>query len=194
MNESKEMSEGKISKLLLKFSLPAIVGMVVSALYNIVDSVFVGRGVGDIALAGVTVGFPIITIYMACIMLVGMGATSLISLRLGEEKGSEAEAIVGNALVLFLIIGVSLTVLGLIFIKPILIFFGASKEVLPFATDYLRIILLGSTFMAIGVGMNNFIRAEGNPKIAMYTMLIGAGTNIVLDYLFIFVFKFLTKF
>lgn len=188
MNRTQEMSQGSIPKLLLKFSLPAMVGLLVNALYNIIDSIFVGRGVGDLGLAGVTVSFPIVTGFMACVMLIGMGATSLISIRLGEEKGSEAEKIIGNALVLFIVIGLSLTILGLIFIKPIAIFFGASPEVLPYATDYLRIILIGTVLMAIGTGMNNFIRAEGNPKIAMNTMLIGTATNIILDYIFIFIF------
>ena len=189
MDKTKKMTEGSIPRLLLKFSLPAIVGMAVHALYNVVDSIFVGRGVGALAIAGITVSFPIVIILMAFVMLVGMGATTLISIRLGQKKESEAEEIVGNALGLFLLIGVSLTVLGLIFIKPLLVTFGASKNVLPYATDYMRIILLGSTLMAIGVGMNNFIRAEGNPRIAMYTMLIGAVTNIVLDYIFIFIFQ-----
>lgn len=188
MDELQEMEEGKISRLLFKFSLPAIVGMLVNALYNIVDSAFVGRGVGDLALAGITVSLPIMTTFMACVMLIGMGATSLISIRLGEKKGDEAEVIIGNALVLFIIIGLILTIFGLIFLKPILILFGASPDVLPYAMDYMRIILLGSVFMAIGLGMNNFIRAEGNPKIAMNTMLIGAITNIILDYIFIFIF------
>lgn len=188
MNESNEMAKKPIPELLLKFSLPAIIGLVVNALYNIVDSIFVGRGVGDLALAGVTVGLPVITIYMACIMLIGMGATSLISLRLGEGKGDEAEKIIGNALALFLIVGITLSVVGIIFLEPILIFFGASPNVLPYAADYMKIILAGSIFFAIGTGINNFIRAEGNPRIAMNTMLIGAVTNIVLDYIFIFVF------
>lgn len=189
MDESKEMEVGKISSLLLKFSLPAIIGMLVNAMYNIVDSAFVGRGVGNLALAGITVSLPIMTIFMACVMLIGMGATSLISIRLGEKKEEEAEEIIGNALALFVIIGLVLTILGLMFLEPILTLFGASPDIMPYSIDYMRIILLGSVFMAIGLGMNNFIRAEGNPKIAMNTMLIGAITNIILDYVFIFVFN-----
>lgn len=188
MKVTNQMESEKITKLLLKFSLPAIIGLLVNALYNIVDSIFVGRGVGELALAGVTVSFPIVTTFVACVMLIGMGATALISIRLGERKDSEAEKIIGNAFILFLVIGISLTVIGLIFLKPILIFFGASPDVLPYATDYMRIILLGSVFMALGTGMNNFIRAEGNPRVAMKTMLIGTLVNIVLDYIFIFVF------
>lgn len=189
MNQAEQMTKEKIPKLLLKFSLPAIVGLLVNALYNIIDSMFVGRGVGDLALAGVTVSFPIVTGFMASVMLIGMGATSLISLRLGEGNEDEAEKIIGNALMMFLIIGGGMTFLGLLFLKPILIFFGASKDVLPYATDYMRIILSGNILLAIGTGMNNFIRAEGQPKIAMNTMLIGTVTNIILDYVFIFIFN-----
>ncbi|HZK18013.1 MAG TPA: MATE family efflux transporter, partial [Clostridia bacterium] len=188
MSKSKQMTDGSIPKLLLKFSLPAIIGMLVHALYNVIDSIFVGRGVGELALAGITVSFPVVIILMAFVMLIGMGATTLISIRLGEKKASEAEQIVGNALGLFIVIGLGLTTIGLIYIEPLLIFFGASVDVLPFALDYMKIILFGSVLMALGVGMNNFIRAEGNPKIAMYTMLIGAITNIILDYIFIFIF------
>lgn len=188
MNNAEQMTTESTSRLLLRFSLPAIIGLLVNALYNIVDSIFVGRGVGELALAGVTVTFPIVTTYMACIMMIGMGATSVISIKLGEKKTEEAETIMGNALVLLVIMGLSLTILGLVFLEPILIFFGASANVLPYAMDYTRIILLGSTFLALGTGMNNFIRAEGSPKIAMKTMLIGAFTNIVLDYIFIFIF------
>ncbi len=183
------MLNESIGKLLLKFSLPSIVALLVNALYNIVDSMFVGRGVGDLGLAGVTICFPIVTTFIACVMLIGMGATALISIRLGEKKQREAETIVGNALVLFVILGLALTILGLLYLEDILLFFGATPTVLPFAMDYLKIILLGSVFLAVGTGMNNFIRAEGNPKTAMDTMLIGTVTNIVLDYIFIFILK-----
>lgn len=188
MNRSEQMGKGNIPGLLLKFSMPAIIAMLVHSLYNVVDSIFVGRGVGELALAGVTVCFPIVIILMALVMMVSIGATTLISIRLGEKKGSEAEQIIGNALVLFLIIGLSLTVLGIIFIEPFLVLFGASVNVLPYATDYMRVILFGSVLVSIGVGMNNFIRAEGNPKIAMYTMIIGSIVNVVFDYIFIFIF------
>ena len=188
MNRSLQMGESSIPRLLLKFSLPAIVGLLVNALYNIIDSIFVGRGVGELGLAGVTVNFPVVTTFIACVMLIGMGATSLISIRLGQNREEEAENIIGNALILFLVIGFLVTVLGLIFVEPIVIFFGSSQELLPYAAGYLSIILLGSIPMAIGTGMNNFIRAEGNPKTAMNTMLIGTVTNILLDYVFIFIF------
>ena len=189
MKDDNQLLSKSIPRLLLTFSLPAVVGLLVNALYNIVDSIFVGRGVGDLALAGVTVSFPIMTIFIACVMLVGMGATALISLRLGQGKKEEAETIAGNALVLLVIIGLSLTLFGLVFLDKILILFGASPQVLPFAKAYMQVILPGSVFMALGTGMNNFIRAEGKPRLAMRTMLIGTAVNIVLDYVFIFIFN-----
>lgn len=189
MDKSQQMLNTSIPKLLLKFSLPAIVALLVNALYNIVDSIFVGQGVGDLGLAGVTVCFPIVTTFIAFIMLIGMGATSLISIRLGEDRQEDAEKIVGNALTLFVVLSLVLTVFGLVFLEDILKLFGATSTVLPYSIDYMRIILMGSVFLAIGTGMNNFIRAEGNPQIAMFTMIIGAITNIVLDYIFIFVFE-----
>ncbi len=188
MNRQDQMLTDSVSRLLVRFSLPAIVALVVNALYNIVDSIFVGQGVGDLGLAGVTVCFPLVTVFIAFIMLIGMGATALVSIRLGEQQREAAETIVGNALVYFLILGLGLMVLGQLFLEDLLVLFGATPTVLPYAMDYMRIMLWGSVFLAVGSGMNNFIRAEGNPRTAMVTMLIGAATNIVLDYVFIFIF------
>jgi putative MATE family efflux protein len=189
MEHSKQLGEEKVSKLLIKFSIPAITGMLVNALYNVVDRIFVGQGVGKNAIAGITIGFPLMIVMMAFGMLVGIGATSLVSIRLGEHKKTEAERIFGNALTLLIGISVLLTFLGLVFMDPLLVAFGASKQILPYAKDYFRIILYGGVFQGIGFGLNNCIRAEGNPKIAMFTMLIGAITNTILDPLFIFTFK-----
>lgn len=189
MNRAEELGTGKIGSLLLKFSLPAIVGMVVNSLYNVADRAFVGKGVGSLAIAGITVSFPVMLVLMGFGMLIGLGANSLISIRLGEKKKAEAEQILGNSIVLLIIVSVFLTASGLIFLKPLLDLFGASSSVLPFASSYLKIILIGSIFQHIGFGMNNFIRGEGNPKVAMFTMLIGGILNIILDPLFIFVFK-----
>ncbi len=189
MDQTKQLGEEKVSKLLLKFSVPAIIGMLVNALYNIVDRIFIGNGVGTLGIAGISIGFPIMLAIMACAMLIGLGANSLISIKLGEQNKEEAELIMGNALVLLVVISVAITAVGLIFIDPLLKAFGASNDVLPYAKSYLQIILLGSTFLSIGFGMNNFIRAEGNPKIAMLTMLIGAVLNTILDPIFIFVFN-----
>lgn len=189
MDRSKLLGEERVGKLLLKFSIPAIVGMIVNALYNIVDRIFIGNFVDSLGIAGITVSFPIMIILMAFSMLVGIGATSLISIRLGEGNKDEAEVILANGMVLLIIISLVISVLGLIFLNPLLKVFGASPNVLPYSRQYLSIILFGAVFQAVGFGMNNFIRAEGNPKIAMTTMLIGAILNTILDPIFIIVFK-----
>ena len=160
--------------------------MLVHALYNITDRIFVGRGVGSHAIAPITVVFPIMLILMAFSMLIGIGATALISIRLGEQKKEEAEKIIGNALVMLILLPLIVTVIYLLFSDSILIMFGASPEVLPLAKDYAHIIMLGSVLGSLGMGMNNFIRAEGNPKLAMITQLAGTFVNVVLNYIFIF--------
>jgi len=182
------LGDGNIVNLLFKFSIPAIVGMLVNALYNVVDRIFIGQGVGSLGIAGITIGFPIMIVMMAFGMLIGLGATSLVSIRLGERKKEEAELIAANAMMLLIIISLLLSMIGLVFLNPLLKFFGASENVLPYAREYLRIILCGSLFSGIGFGINNLIRGEGNPRYAMFSMLIGAITNTVLDPIFIFVF------
>ena len=189
MDRSKALGEEKISKLLWKFSLPAIVGMVVNALYNVVDSIFVGHGIGEIGLTAVTIAFPIMIILMGFGMLVGVGAAAAVSLRMGEHKQHEAEKILGNAFTLSIVLSLSLTMGLLLFLDPILISLGAQEAVLPYAREFTRIILWGSIFMYIGFGLNSIVRAEGNPKMAMMTILISAGLNIILNPLFIFTFK-----
>lgn len=186
MDHAKRIGEERILVLLYRFSIPAVIGMMVNASYNIVDRIFIGRGIGSLGIAGVTVGFPFMIVLMAFGMLIGLGATALISIRLGEQKKSEAELIMTNAMVLLIGLTLLVSIFGLSFIDPLLRLFGASEEVLPYATEYLSIILWGAVFQSISFGMNNFIRAEGNPKIAMYTMIIGAVINILLDPLFIF--------
>ncbi|TGE33728.1 MATE family efflux transporter [Desulfosporosinus sp. Sb-LF] len=186
MNRSQQLGEEKVGKLLLKFSIPAIIGMLVNGLYNIVDRIFVGRGVGSLALSGIAISFPISLAIMAFGMLIGLGATSVISIRLGQQKREEAEQIVGNAFILLLGISLMIMVLGFLFMDPLLVVFGASSEVLPYAKQYLNVLLWGAVFQTIGFGMNNFIRAEGNPKVAMYTMILGAVLNTILNPIFIF--------
>ncbi len=175
----------KISKLLIHYSLPAVVGMMVNALYNFVDSIFISRTVGPSGMASVTISFPIVIITMAFAMLIGIGSTSLLSLRLGEGKHDEAEKIIGNGLTLLILIALAFTGIGLVFLVPLLELIGGTQATLAYAKDYLSIILLGNVFMSIGFGMNNYIRAEGNPLIAMLTMIIGAILNVLLDYIFI---------
>ncbi|MEF9935169.1 MAG: MATE family efflux transporter [Clostridium sp.] len=182
------MGTENVGKLLLKFSIPAIVGMLVNALYNIVDRIFVGQGVGTLALSGVTIAFPIMNIIMGFGMLVGIGATALISIRLGQQRHDNAEHIFGNAITLSVILSLAITVLGIIFLDPLLEAFGATGQVLSYSRDYMFIILLGNLFGTTSFGLNNVIRAEGNPKIAMATMIIGAIINAILNPVFIFGF------
>lgn len=187
-DRSKQMGEEKIGKLLFKFSIPAMIGMLVNALYNIVDRIFVGNGVGSLALSGISISFPIPLVIMAFGMLIGLGATSLISIKLGEKKREEAERIVGNSFVLLLGIAMVIMLLSYLFLDGLLVKFGASEQVLPYARDYMKVLLLGTAFQNVGFGMNNFIRAEGNPKTAMQTMVLGAVLNTVLNPIFIFGF------
>jgi putative MATE family efflux protein len=188
MDRTELLGQEKIYKLLLRFSIPGIVGMLVNALYNIIDRIFIGHGVGSMAIAGLTVAYPVMNLAFAFAMLIGVGATSLISIRLGEQRQDDAELILGNAFTLLVIVSVIFSVISLIFMEPLLSILGASPEVLPYATSYLRIILWGNILMTLGYGMNNFIRAEGNPTIAMLSMIIGAITNVILDYIFVLIF------
>ncbi|MGL5512885.1 MAG: MATE family efflux transporter, partial [Sporomusa sp.] len=189
MDQSQALGQERISKLLWKYSLPAIIGMVVNALYNIVDSIFVGNGIGNIGLTAVTIAFPVMIVLLAIGMLIGVGASTLVSIRLGEQKHAEAEIILGNALTLMIVAVLPTITVALLFLDPMLVLLGAESNVLPYAREFTRIILLGSIFMHIGFGLNNIIRAEGNPKVAMATMLIAALLNTALNPLFIFVFK-----
>jgi len=188
MERSEEMLDGNIRRLLWSFSVPAIVGMIVNSLYNVIDRIFVGRGIGSLAIAATTVAFPIMIILLAVSVLIGVGATALISIRLGEGKMEEAEKIAGNGMIMLVLLPALCSIAFLLFTEPILIAFGASPEVLPYARDFTSIIMLGSAFGSISAGANNFIRAEGNPKMAMYTQLLGATCNIILNYVFIFIF------
>jgi len=188
MDRANRLGEGSIPSLLLKFSAPAVVGMVAQALYNVVDRIFVGQGVGPEGIAGTTVAFPFMLVMLAFGMLIGFGATALVSIRLGEQKREEAERVLGNATVLLVGVSLFLTAMGTVLLDPLLRLFGASDQILPYAHDYLQIIVLGSVFQAVGFGLNAIIRGEGNPRIAMFTMLIGALLNTVLDPIFIFGF------
>lgn len=189
MDNSKELGSEKIGKLLWKFSIPAIVGMVVNALYSIVDRIFVGRGIGSLALSGVAVTFPISNVIMAFGMLIGIGAATIVSIKLGQQRVKHAEKIVGNAFSLVIILSILVTIFGIIFLDPILKLLGASSETMPYAKQFATIILLGVVLQNIGFGMNPLIRSEGDPKTAMITMLIGAVLNFILNPILIFGFK-----
>lgn len=188
MKQSKELETESIGKLMLKFSIPAVIGMLVNALYSIVDRIFVGRGVGSLALSGVAITFPITNIIMGVGMLVGTGAAAVVSIKLGQKKDEEAEKIIGNAFVLTIILSLIVTILGLIFLDPILNLFGASAETMPYAKQFGSIVLLGTVLQNVGFGLNPIIRSEGDPKTAMITMLIGAILNTIMNPILIFGF------
>lgn len=183
-----QFRDNSVWKLLLRFSIPAIVGMLVNALYTVVDRFFIGKmpDVGAVALSGIGAAFPVTVVIMSFAMLVGIGAGSRISIALGAGDEERAAHILGNSFVLNVIFSLVLTVLGLLFYKPILVAFGATPTTLPYAQDYIVIIISGIIFTNTAFAMNNCIRGLGFPKIGMITLLIGAVTNIILDPIFIF--------
>lgn len=188
LDTTKQLGVSPIGQLLLKFSIPSIIAMIANALYNVIDSIFVGRGVGSLALTAVTVSFPIMLTLMAFSMLIGIGSTALISIKLGQQKHDEAERIFGNAFASTIALSLILTITFQAFIDPILIFLGATPDVFDYAKQFASVIIYGSVFQFISFGMNNIIRAEGKPVISMITMLFSAGMNTILNPLFIFVF------
>ena len=186
-----QLETAPIGKLLAKYSIPAIIGMLVNALYNVVDRIFIGNipEVGSLAITGVGVTMPISTIILAFSMLIGTGATAQISIKLGQGKKEEASKVIGNAITLGVILAIIITIIGIAFQDPILFKFGASGETIPYAKAYINIILIGTIFNVIGFIMSNTIRSDGNPKLSAAIMVLGCVTNIVLDWLFIFGFN-----
>jgi putative MATE family efflux protein len=189
MDRAAQLGQGSIPHLLLRFSIPAVVGMMAQALYQAIDRFFVGKALGTDGIAGMAIAFPFMLVILAFAMLVGFGAAALISLRLGERRRHEAERALGNAFVLLLPVSMLVTAAGLMFLDQILFLFGADEAVLPYARDYLRIIVLGTIFQIFGFGLNASIRGEGNPRIAMLTILMGVALNTVLAPIFIFGFS-----
>lgn len=184
-----DLEQKKISSLVWEYSLPAIVGTLVNTLYNIVDRIFIGQGVGAMAISGLAITFPVTILASSLGMLVGVGAASRISISLGERRKDTAERILGNSLLLTIIFNAIVMTLFYIYLDNILIAFGATENTLPYARQYLQIVLLGNVFVSLCYSFNNMMRASGYPQKAMITMLIGAVLNIILDPIFIFVFK-----
>ena len=186
---STRLGKEKISKLLVSLSVPATMGMIVGALYNLVDTIFVGRGVGAVAIGALTVSFPIQMIIMAFAIMIGMGSASAISRSLGAKNIERADNVTGNSFISIVFFSSVIAILGLTFTEPLLKLVGATDTILPYAREYITIIFYGSVFRSFAMSTNNLIRAEGNAKVAMISMMIGAGSNIILDPIFIFVFK-----
>lgn len=177
-----------IGRLLMKFAIPSVVSMLVNALYNIVDQIFIGQGVGYLGNAATTVSFPIMTIILAIGTMLGAGGSAYAAIKLGEKKEEEAENTLGNEFLLLVVIGVVLTIVGLVFLDPILQLFGATPKNMSYSRDYASIILLGTVFNLLGIGLSNMARTDGSPNVAMYSMLAGAILNTILDPIYIFVF------
>lgn len=176
-----------IRKLLMRYSIPAIVAMTAASLYNMMDSIFIGHGVGPLAIAGLAVTFPFINLAAAFGSLVGVGASTLVSVKMGQRDLKSAEAVLGNVLLLNGAIGLVFMSICLIFLDPILYFFGASADTLPYARDYMKVILYGNLITHIYMGLNEVMRASGYPQRAMAATLFAVAINGVLNALFIFV-------
>ncbi|MDR0820056.1 MAG: MATE family efflux transporter [Endomicrobium sp.] len=177
-----------IGKLLIEYAIPAIIAMLAVSLYNITDSIFIGHGIGVMALSGLAITFPIMNLAAAVGSLIGIGAATLMSLRLAQKDYVAANYILGNVYVLNLITGILFSVTALIFLNPILIFFGASSQVLPYARDFMIIILAGNVVTHTYIGLNTLLRSAGHPQKAMYATIITIFMNLILNPLFIFKF------
>jgi putative MATE family efflux protein len=186
MKKTSELAEANIGRLMLKYFVPAFIGVFVNSLYNIVDRIFIGQGVGAEALSGISVIFPVMLIMMGFGMLIGIGAGVLVSINLGRQDPSKAEKTLGTSFLLMILVSGLIMIIGFAIKKPMLESFGATDETFEYANDYLDIILLGVVFQVVGFSLNNIIRAEGSVHTAMYSMLISAGTNLILDPIFIF--------
>lgn len=177
-----------INQLLRYYAVPSIVGTMVNSLYNIVDRIFIGQGVGGLAISGLALTFPILIFLQAFGILVGVGASSRISILLGQRKNNEAEELLGNSLLLSILLSVTTIVLCYIFMEPLLYAFGASEETIPYAKGYLEIVIPGNIFANLTFSYNSVMRATGYPRKAMLTMIIGALLNVIFDAIFIFGF------
>lgn len=178
-----------IGRLLTQYAIPAIIAMTASSLYNMADSIFIGHGVGALAISGLALTFPLMNLAAAFGSLVGVGASTLVSVKLGQKDYDGANHILGNVLVLNVLLGVGFTLVFWLLLDPILYFFGASEQTIGYARDYMRIILLGNVITHMYLGLNSVLRSSGFPKMAMYATLSSVIINCVLNPLFIFVFN-----
>ncbi|MBD5398975.1 MATE family efflux transporter [bacterium] len=175
-----------IPNLILKFALPSIIALIVNSLYNIVDQIFIGRKIGVIGNTATSIIFPIIIIGMAFASCIAEGGAAYLSIKLGANHKKQAARIIGNVINMLVVVSLSITVLSFTFFKPFLYFLGATEASYPLAKTYTAILLFGMPAGLIGMGINSLIRADGSPKYAMTSMLIGAVINVILDYIFIY--------
>ena len=182
-----ELGTASIRSLLLKYAMPGIIAMTAMSLYNMVDSIFIGHGVGALALSGLTVAKPFMDICAAFGTLVGVGASSLVAIKLGEKDYRSANDILANVIILNVILGAIIMVVGLFWLEPILYAFGASEATIVYAREYMEIILLGNILTHIYYGLNSMLRSVGHPRISMYATILAVSLNVILDPIFIFV-------
>lgn len=188
-NNSEELELEDVGKLFWRYSIPAIIASTAISLYNIIDRIFIGQGVGALAISGLALTFPIMNLAIALGTLVGAGASAIVSIRMGEKRRADAISTLGNALVLNVVIGIVFSVFSLIFLDDILYLFGASKNTIPYARDFMQIILLGNVITHIFFGLNSIMRSSGYPAKAMISILLTVSINIILAPVFIFVMK-----
>lgn len=188
-NDSLYLGTERIWILLRRYAVPSIVAMTASSLYNMVDSIFIGQGVGTMAIAGLAITFPFMNLAAAFGAMVGVGASTVISVKLGQKDIEGAEHAMGNVILLNIMIGIIFMMVSLLFLDNILIFFGASEATLPYARDYMKIILYGNLVTHVYLGLNAVMRSSGYPRGSMYTTLFAVLINGFFNYLFIFVFN-----
>ena len=184
-----ELGTQPVGKLLMQYAIPAIIAMTASSLYNIVDSIFIGQGVGPLAISGLAVTFPFMNLGAAFGAMVGVGASTLISVKLGQRDYGTAQVVLGNVVTLNTIIGVVYTIVCLMFLDPILYFFGASADTIVYARDFMEVILLGNIFTHMYLGLNAVLRASGHPQKAMYATINTVVINTILAPIFIYGFE-----
>ncbi|MDA3865541.1 MAG: MATE family efflux transporter [Salinivirgaceae bacterium] len=182
----KELGTANIKYLLLKLSVPSMLAMFGNAIYNIVDTIFVGRGIGALGIAGVAIVLPVMAIVSSFAHMIGIGTGTLISRQLGRKQLDEVNRTAGNGFLMVIIVGLVFSVIGLLFTEQIMVLFGATPSILPYAVEYSEVVFIGMLWFPFCVSSNNYLRAEGNARQAMTAMLLGFGVNVVLDYFFIF--------
>ena len=184
-----DLGKEKINKLLFAFSIPCVISMLINSIYNIVDQIFIGKGVGTLGNAATNVIFPLVIVFSAIAGLIGNGAAANLSLRLGEENEKEAAKGVGQALVITVLISIALSIISFITMPKLIMLFGCTDNVYKYALEYGRIICIGAPFMIVYSSLSNIIRADGSPRYSMMMLVVGAIINIILDPIFIFVFN-----
>ncbi|WP_308588883.1 MATE family efflux transporter [uncultured Oscillibacter sp.] len=182
-----------VGKLLLSFSVPSIISCLVNSVYNIVDQIFIGQGIGYLGNAATTVSFPLMTMIIAFATMLGSGGSAYAAIKLGEKREKEAEITLNSLFTVSLVTGLVLAAVGLIFLEPLLRLFGGTPEIMPYAKDYAAIVLLGTPFSLVGVLLSSMARTDGNPRLSMYGILIGALLNTILDPIYIFIFHWGVK-